>query len=279
MRKISEKPIPQQPMVFFKADQSGYLLNEADFKYIKKPWLDIIEDMKQVFSQYIGDKLHSAYIYGEFAKGKTIKGVTDFWVLLVTKGQISIPWLDEYLEYVKGKYHPLTSRLMFKPETLERVMASESYKFSIKTEYVCIYGENLAAKIDRFKADSRLCFKSIRFEEAIPYWYQYVMAKKDDPELIRATSYMLGNLMLHAGFEICIDKEKKYTTDLYTCYRVFSKYYPNKEPLMRQAYYFMVEPTSDAEEVLEILNSLGKWMMAIIKLNKVEGEIKRRKVY
>jgi hypothetical protein len=274
MKLLSDKH-PQQPLVFFKTDAQGYIVNESDIKNIKKPWLDVVDDMREVFSSYIGLQLHSVYIYGEFAKGKTIKGPTDFWVIIVTNDEIIIPWLEEYRQYLVGKY-PVASKLIFKLETLEKVAYSDSYKFSIKHEYVCIQGNNLANKIEKYRPGPKICFKSVRFEEAVPLWYNYIMANLTDTALIKKASLLICNLMLHAGMEICMEKEKKYTKDIYTCYKVFSKYYPNKESYMRQAFNWVQEPTGDAAELLELMNVLGKWIMAIIKLNKVEGEMRKR---
>jgi hypothetical protein len=274
MIDIKSKP-PQQPLVFYKMDQSGYLLNEADIKNIKRPWSNVMDDIKETLTKYIGPNLHSLYVRADFTLAKPIKKPEGFWLLIVVNKKDDIEWLDEYKDYLMGKY-PFIKNFLFEIRLYEQIMLNYGYKFYIKTESACIYGDNIANKVEKIRPDSKLFFKSVRFVDEMGIWYPMINKYRDTPQIIQKMSGVISTLMLKASFELCIDREKKYTNDLYTCYRVFSKYYPDKEHLMRRAYYYTFEPTSDPDELLDLLNNLGKWLIAIFKLNIVEWDLKKK---
>jgi hypothetical protein len=65
---------------------------------------------------------------------------------------------------------------------------------------------------------------------------------------------------LRVGFELCAEKERAYTRDLYPCYQVFSKYYPEQERNMYQALDWALNPIDDKQRLTEFIKKFGSWL-------------------
>ena len=68
--------------------------------------------------------------------------------------------------------------------------------------------------------------------------------------------------ILRTGFSLVMEKEKAFTRDLYPSYQLFSKYYPDQEPQMRQALEWAINPTDDSAGLLKYLGEFGGWLGA-----------------
>ena len=66
--------------------------------------------------------------------------------------------------------------------------------------------------------------------------------------------------ILRTAFELVMEKEESFTRDLYPCYELFSKNYPEKEKEMKEVLFLAINNTDDKEKILEILNGIGIWI-------------------
>jgi hypothetical protein len=71
--------------------------------------------------------------------------------------------------------------------------------------------------------------------------------------------------IVRTGFEIVMLQEKKYTRDLYLCYFIFSKYFPDYEITMKSALSLAIQPSCDknlitnsAVKLIELINENAK---------------------
>jgi len=69
-------------------------------------------------------------------------------------------------------------------------------------------------------------------------------------------------IIVRAGLALVITKENIYTRDLYPAYKVFSKYFPEKENDMRKALEYAIIPIIDTNLLLSFLNEFGTWMVS-----------------
>ena len=68
-------------------------------------------------------------------------------------------------------------------------------------------------------------------------------------------------IIVRAGIALVIVEEHMYTRDLYPAYKLFAKHFPEKEPEMREALQYAIEPSKNSNVILTILNELGSWMI------------------
>jgi len=69
-------------------------------------------------------------------------------------------------------------------------------------------------------------------------------------------------IIVRTGLALVITKENTYTRDLYPAYKMFSKYYPEKESDMRKALEYAITPIIDTNQLLSFLNEYGTWMVS-----------------
>jgi uncharacterized protein len=65
---------------------------------------------------------------------------------------------------------------------------------------------------------------------------------------------------LRSGFELTMNRSKRYTRDLYRCYETFAEYYPEKEPEMREVLCLALNPITNKEKLYELMTGLGGWL-------------------
>lgn len=255
-----EKP-PPQALVYFKTDKDGYLINDFELKPIRKSFPEIFNEIEKSLPEKFGNNFCSLYV-----AARVIKDSLKLRILIILKNEQPIEWLKDYrnslarFKYIKD--------IGVNLETYNFVLNNERAKFRIKTEYELLCGEDLGKNIKRYKPSSDLCFHlqiiSTQLDDAI----QRISDLQNEAKIISRTCQEAMRIILLSGFELCINKEKKYTKDLYTCYRTFAKYYPDKEIFMRKAYYLLHKPTKDYNELIEFLSGFGKWLVYVSKMNE-----------
>lgn len=67
--------------------------------------------------------------------------------------------------------------------------------------------------------------------------------------------------IVRQGFILVMARERVFTRDLYPCYKIFSKYYPEKEKEMRQALELAIYPISNTKSIFSVLDNLGEWLI------------------
>lgn len=69
----------------------------------------------------------------------------------------------------------------------------------------------------------------------------------------------ITKILIRSGFELVMEKEQKFTTDLYLCYQVFSQYFPEKEKEMREMLY--LNPIKDGFYLKKNAKEIGMWIL------------------
>lgn len=124
----------------------------------------------------------------------------------------------------------------------------------IKTQSLCIYGEDLATQIPPFLPNKKMILNLTWLKEDL----QDFLAKE---KITHQACQEITKVLIRCGFEIVMEKAQKYTTDLYWCYQVFSEYFPEKEPEMRELLQLYLNPSNDEISVKRSVEKLGKWLL------------------
>ena len=86
-----------------------------------------------------------------------------------------------------------------------------------------------------------------------------IFLEKDN---IQATDCQeITKIIMRTGFELVMPKIKKFTPDLYLCYRSFSEYYPEQETKMKQALQLYLNPSQNVSFVKGFVENFGNWMI------------------
>jgi|GEM_PF-331300 len=250
---------------FLNIDSEGFFINDCDIKKIRSPWKEAVEAIKQSYLKNLVGIVHSIYIRGSVARGEGIEGVSDIDSLAVVYGNpnsLDLSWVQKSQKSFKERF-PFSPYVEFDFVPYESLLREKGYfsrRFIIKVLSTCVYGEDLAAQISKFRPSLNIAFF---FHGNINQVLNQAMQKIRDstqPDQIRAHCAWVMKRILRTGFGLTIEKEQAFTRDLLLCYEIFSKYYPEQESQMRQALEWSVNPTDQKKTILDYLSSFGIWL-------------------
>jgi hypothetical protein len=242
----------------FKPNKDGNLVNEASIGKIRPPWKSAVEAVKESYIHNLGDLLHSVYIRGTVARGKAVEEISDVdsTAVVLKVADFDPTWFQVEQRKLKNQFQ-FVSKFEFSLIPIDELLDPKkriSQKFFLKTQSVCIYGEDVAKQIPEFKITDDLAQRFYRGLES-----DIKIAKAN---LTKNKCQWIAKRILRAGFALVMVREQAYTRDLYPSYEVFSKYYPNKEKEMKKALELAINPIDDRNSLLQFLDSFGGWLIS-----------------
>lgn len=241
---------------YFEVDEDGYLINPASIDKVQEKWKPVLDDVVEVYKKHFGNKLINVYVRGSVAKGEAVDGASDVDISAyvdLEKDEIESGWQSEDYKRLKEKY-PFVEDF----EIVAKPLSDMSVRFML-SQSICLYGEPFNVSPRKPGNDMILHISNDQRYENAEKWFRDV-----DPSLeerIKGRCVGLMKNILRSGFEITMERSKRYTRDLYLCYKDFSEYYPEKEALMREVLDLALNPISDKEKILEIKNQITPFLL------------------
>jgi predicted nucleotidyltransferase len=124
----------------------------------------------------------------------------------------------------------------------------------VKTQSLGIFGNDLSKTIPPFLPNEKMILHLTWLEEDVNDFLQKEKTTTRDCQEVT-------KILIRSGFELVMEKEKKFTTDLYFCYHIFSKYFPEKEDEMREMLHLYLNPMEEELYLKKLVRSLGNWMV------------------
>lgn len=240
---------------YFETDTEGFLINPTTPEKIQEKWKPAIDSLIEAYKNQYSEKLKNVYIRGSVAKGEAIENVSDldsFAYVEIEKEKINYDWVDTVEKDLKEKY-PFVEGF----EISLSPIGSEKQDSIILNQSLCVYGTPV--EIPKQKPGKDLAIHAPAIQNRLTKSLRF-LEKEDNPENIKNHCVWAMKGLLRIGFEITMERSKKYTRDLYRCYETFSEYYPEKESEMKKILYLALNPTENKEELREIFENFGKWL-------------------
>ena len=257
LSKIEIKPTGS----YFEIDKEGYVINPASLEKIQDEWKPLIEDIINVYKKVYGEHLKQVYIRGSVAKGEAVKGLSDI---------DTFAYVDQSSEHLK-EYNidrEILKNLKQKYNFVEDIEMGASPLADIPDDYiilnqsVCVYGEPI--EIPKLKPGKEMAIHAYGFHNRFLWFEKFLKKEGETDDEIKKDCVWLMKGLLRVGFELTMDREQKYTRDLYRCYETFSKYYPEKGSEMLEVLDLALNPTSDKNEIKKVMDNLGQWLLSEI---------------
>jgi predicted nucleotidyltransferase len=124
----------------------------------------------------------------------------------------------------------------------------------VKTQSLGIFGNDLSKTIPPFLPNEKMILHLTWLEEDVNDFLQKEKTTTRDCQEVT-------KILIRSGFELVMEKEQKFTTDLYFCYHIFSKYFPEKEDEMREMLHLYLNPMEEELYLKKLVRSLGNWMV------------------
>lgn len=253
-----------------KLDPMGYFINPCHISHIASPWVGAIEDVKAALLTHVGAKIHSIYVRGSVAKGMAVAGVSDldmFAIVFDEQNDIDMSWSDEFFLAQSVKY-PFIKGIETGLAPLSKVLGPEpvrALRFLLKTQSVCVWGNDLIPEIESFSPGAYLTDGIHDFEENVENIVAGI-SEVDDKERLDAICIWIMKQVIRTGFLLVAERERTFTRDLYPCYQLFCRHYPEYAAEMKFALQSAIGPQCARDELLCFLDEFGKQLMCMVRV-------------
>lgn len=257
--------LPRRIGAYLHADESGHLPSRGPGHRIKEPWASPVQLLADAFVSEWGATLHSLYIRGSVSRGLAIPDVSDidsFGALnpgVAVKDHRRLSTWSESVTREVGERFPFVTGVEVDLVPLEAVLdRTNFYAFVMKTEAVCVHGESLADRLEPFTLNEAN-FQTRHFREHLDVFINEYSSEpvNERPGFVA----WLAKRFLRLGMELVMEKEYRYTRDLYLCYESFASHHEARAESMRRALGLAVNPVAN-EEVEAFLLEFGEWLAA-----------------
>lgn len=240
-------------------DKNGYLTNSIEISQpIQKEWQQPVRLCVQEIKKHLPNLIHSIYLRGSVAKCVAIAGISDIDLVIITKNKIdhkySKEWIKPFEMKLSSKY-PQVNSVEFMIVSLPALLDTSQpigLQVLLKLQSRLLEGNDVLSLLPPIKPNSG-CFINI------PIFSKLQTNLKNTPSGKKNNTSWVAKRYIRTGFELCIEREKVFTRDLYPCYEIFSKYYPQYKHQMYKLLEQAIEPTWSKSELLYCINSLGEW--------------------
>lgn len=241
---------------FHEINQRGEILNCCIYPIIQKEYEIPIYLAVDGIKDKIGNKIHSIYLRGSVAKGIAIHDISDIDLVILSKDKISEQENQELYSEVASKicsqYRFIKGIEMYCQhiDTLKNTSA----QFMFKTQCICIEGQDIIPSLPNFLIST-------------PHLYTFHSLASNISSTIEGKHSMpwLMKKIVRAGLELCMTREQCYTRDLYPCYEIFRKYYPEKEPQMKIALEIAIGNKIDKIEGIALIHEIGNFLLTEVR--------------
>lgn len=256
---------------FYNVDSDGYIINESSLSKINEIFLPTINYIKTDYLSPYKEHVYSVYLRGSVPRGmaKDIQrqtkhrshNLSDVDVIIISKHEESKSILEEHVSKINNPYEILIDT---KVVDINEIFSQENYmlgfqhRFILKILAVNLLGVDVYERLEQFKPRSNILF-------GYKYLYQiFNLAIQEIKDLNIKDHTNLCNWLakhiLKAGLAICIDRENKYTPDLYLCFEVFSKWYPQYKSEIKNIFELCLYPINDKGVISDMITNM-QWMI------------------
>lgn len=254
-------------------DKDGYLIPDVSLDKIVPPWDEAVNFIKKAYIKHLGKRLHSVYIRGSVARGLAVEGISDLDSFAILRGnppkkKNELDWTKKVSEQYMERF-PFSARpeIWFNREAA--FLKNPKGYWWLKLGAVCIHGENLIPRIPAVKLETlatHLEFQGDYISKIVREFHQGI--KNADQEHTKEYCKGICKEFLRAGMALVMSRSKGFSRDLYYCYELFARFYPQQDTIMRQALEYALNPTANKETLLPFVNKLGEFLSQEAELDR-----------
>ena len=248
--------------LFVPQDKDGYFINVLHKSLIQNEYRPIVNQLVDNYLNTFHHSLHSIYLTGSVAQGNGVPNKSDIDSFAVLK---SIEDISN-----KVRLNLLNKQLLQNYDWITRLDCDlimitdlhENTKYKFVTKYVstCLYGIDLGNEIEKMRP-SILIANNLNFLKLNIELLKKKILLSDTNQNTEKLCRKIMKCLLRGGFEICIEKEQKYTHDVEQSYLIFTKCYSEVTDSATEAFKLVNSPTGDKEIILDVINRLGNWLI------------------
>ncbi|GIW21996.1 MAG: hypothetical protein KatS3mg068_1003 [Candidatus Sericytochromatia bacterium] len=255
----------EEKLKFYKTDSRGNIINNIDVTNLIKEYKPLLDEVTNVLKENYPDEFLSLFLNADLLK----KDKNKILLLVITNSVIDLIWLDEFKIYLSNKYS-CNINILF--QKYSKIKEEEELLFQLKLKYAFISGKNITSDVN-YKIDDRLLFYTKNYKKVLKSIIKFISDTNTNSDNVKfyCKSFMAHFLLM--GFELCLLKEKKYTDDIYTCYKVFCKYYPEYKKYIDEIYNLFKNPIGDKNQLIEFISNFPQWIILNFRIINSEKKL------
>jgi hypothetical protein len=220
---------PQRIGRYLSVDECGYVKPDVANDRIGTIWLPLVAFVSDALMNRHG--VRSVYLRGSVPRGLAIENVSD--VDFVYLSESNFDSADAELEQTVERTFPFVTKLELSRldrAALDRIHPPQRrpyFHMLIKTQCLFLAGDDIARDMLPFTigADIVSHVFSLRGEFARLPDLLAEGRKSGDEQAVRQ---WFSRRIVRSGFEVTMDRNDRFTRDLYLCYEQFAEFYPDR---------------------------------------------------
>jgi predicted nucleotidyltransferase len=255
---------------FLPLDENGDLVNDC-IAEIQYPWSLATEFIKNEAKQAFQSILHGIYVRGSVARGLAIHGTSDLDIFVVLTQVLDRSRKTEWVACMQSSLiekFPFCSWLdivVVNCDALIHDDRGDDERFLIKTQSVCIFGEDLRPSLPSYAPDMRIAFGCHCLGKNIAKFVKGLSAAPDPNDRASWCEWVMRKLLRAAG-EVAMLRTKRYSRDLFLCARAYAEQNPARMSDIEAALSLAISPRSEASVVLPIVHRLHQQLQVDIDI-------------
>ncbi|MFI9151102.1 nucleotidyltransferase domain-containing protein [Streptomyces sp. NPDC053367] len=246
-------------------DPQGHIEREGSPERVPHAFRPVVAAARDRLPDVLGDRLHSAYLYGSVPRGTARVGRSDLDLLIALRAEPTdadrdaVRTLGDDLDRAFGQIDGVGALLYSRARLLSDL---ERYDLGWFVACLCtpLLGEDLAEHLPRYRPDSRLARETNGdLALLLPRWRDRVAAATTEAERRRLVRFMSRHLV-RTGFTLVMPRWNGWTSDLHEMAEAFARYHPERAEELRSAAVLGYEPTADPGLLRSYVDDLGPWL-------------------
>lgn len=248
-------------------DDEGFIISEVSISNILPEYRNVLDDCTAQIKKCLPGLVHSVYVYGSVACGNPVRGKSDLDLLVIFSQHLSggeRKALDTTLDELSKTYESLVREVGLADCTAEEMldpMNKYGWGAYLKILYVCVDGEDLTKKFERFKLVPDI---ALGFNGDVGRYIEVAMQKIKNSsatqEEVGKTASILARKLVRSCYSMAMTRAQIWTTKLDEQATIFVQYFPEKKDFISTLQDWISNPPDDKAAIIEVLNSDGKWL-------------------
>ncbi len=256
---------------FLDQDAAGYFIPLQKNSALDPEWETIVGLARERYIKAYRERLHSLYVRGSVALGCPIRGSSDLDMigLLHHNSFCNQYYVWNHVEWEAAFSSELKTMLSFEVQP-DLIVASLNRGFLernnslpaiLATQSVCIYGSDIRQHLPLFAPDETMMYYNGRIKLFVFAAYQNL--KRDaSPQAVMQVCRTICKAMIRCSFELVLQKEGRFTRDLYLCCMAFATHYPDQAESAWQALHLYISPCQEIAPLLSLIDDFGHWLIS-----------------
>ena len=253
---------------YFETDERGFIINPCAPEKIDQAYVPLLDTIIEDFQAKAKNHLLAVYLRGSVPAGKAVAGFSDLDVVGLLK------WDKKYrfIRWGSASWEAETNAALLPSypfvKQIDLAIAHHDPSFPgqnldvkmvLKTQGLCIWGTEILHSVPPFMVGKAVMINYKWVARNLQAWRDREGEWKDEAEEAAFLQDMMKTV-IRGGFELVLQRVKRYTVDLYPCYAAFAEYYPEKEAEMRKALHTYLNPLEAIEEGRALMSEFVPWL-------------------